>query len=332
MPSYLTYKVRKIFQDPFLLLTLLLTMSFPLFQTLITRLNLSPDVLTNIKLTYWGAAATLIATMVFRFFLLYLEKGPSRSIPQSSSQDDYELFRIRKELTDLKDQFKSPSTLAFEVKDVTKTEILETLKASIDERLSEGALKTIDEEFAKRDLKYKQWERMLTGFEDIRKRLSDECENLRRRSNLNLALGSLTTVIAGLGLVVVVFLKPLDLSGLSKEEYAWKVVAHYIPRLSLIIFAEVFAYFFLRLYKAGLSDMKFYQNEMTNVEVKLSALKAALATQDNETIKLVIGELSRTERNFILKKGETTVELQQFRDGFEAKDLLDRITSLVKAK
>ncbi len=82
------------------------------------------------------------------------------------------------------------------------------------------------------------------------------------------------------------------------------------PTFSLVLFIELFAYFFLRLYREGLSEMKYYQNELTNIESKLIAVEIALIKEDNESLKLTLDILSQTERNFILKKGETTAGLE----------------------
>jgi len=133
--------------------------------------------------------------------------------------------------------------------------------------------------------------------------------------------------------VAIVFINPLELPDPTNPNYGWIITAHYIPRLSVIVFAELFAYFFLRLYKSGLADIKYYQNELTNVELKISALKVALAAKDNELLKIVIGELAKVERNFILKKNETTVEIEKVKtENLNTKDWLEHLTTLLGTK
>jgi hypothetical protein len=131
----------------------------------------------------------------------------------------------------------------------------------------------------------------------------------------------------------MVLVKPLELADVLGEQVAWRIVAHYVPRLSLIVFAELFAYFFLKLYKEGLADIKYYQNELSNIDLRLTALKAALTTRDNEILKIVIGELAKTERNFVLKSGESTVELEKYKsDGATTKQVLEQLGSILKSK
>ncbi|OOF01018.1 hypothetical protein BZG80_15725, partial [Salinivibrio sp. MA440] len=80
---------------------------------------------------------------------------------------------------------------------------------------------------------------------------------------------------------------------------------------SLVVLIEIFAYFFLKLYKSSLSEIKYFQNEMTNSEAKLAALKCSLMTNDSEATSNVIKVLSETERNAIIEKGQTTAEIEK---------------------
>lgn len=91
----------------------------------------------------------------------------------------------------------------------------------------------------------------------------------------------------------------------------YTVAIHYTSRFSLIISIEVLAYFFLRLHKSNLVDSKYYQNELTNLELKYISLDAALYLKYADVAHKVISELSETERNHILEKGQSTIELKK---------------------
>ena len=86
---------------------------------------------------------------------------------------------------------------------------------------------------------------------------------------------------------------------------------NFIPRISLVLLVEVFAYFFLRLYSTNLIGIKFFQNEMTNFESKFLALRAAEHKNDEASIAEVIRQLALTERNIVIQKGQTTVDLER---------------------
>ena len=121
-----------------------------------------------------------------------------------------------------------------------------------------------------------------TVFANSYTRLTQALDQLNRRGNLNLVIGVITTVVAaGVLLYMAIgapsFTTPIQLA------------SHYIPRLSTVVFIEVFG--FLRLYKATLSETKYYQTELialANIDV---ALQAALKAGDVNALSLVVAQM-----------------------------------------
>jgi uncharacterized membrane protein len=74
------------------------------------------------------------------------------------------------------------------------------------------------------------------------------------------------------------------------------LLSFYIPRITTIVLIETFAYFFLKLYRQNLEEIKYYQNELTTVSVLEIAWKAASDTTSDARMA-VIRQLSRTDRN-----------------------------------
>lgn len=140
----------------------------------------------------------------------------------------------------------------------------------------------------------------------IRRRLLAELEALSRRGNLNLIIGILTTFI---GISLLAYFVILPPEWLVKTTDPLKYLAQFIPRLSLVILIEVFAYFFLKLYKTSIFDIKYYQNELTNIEARTLALRAASDAGNETTLTVVITRLAETDRNF-LRKDETTADVE----------------------
>jgi hypothetical protein len=100
--------------------------------------------------------------------------------------------------------------------------------------------------------------------------------------------------------------------------------------MSLVVFIEIFAFFFLRLYRSSLDEVKYFQNELTNVEMRLVALEAALVLGHSGALDTTINQLARTERNSILKKGESTVDLEKLRaENQYTVHLLDRVSKAI---
>ena len=149
-------------------------------------------------------------------------------------------------------------------------------------------------------------------------RLNREVASLGRRGTYNLIIGMISTFIAIVILLYLVINMP---SGNTHEQLLW----YFMPRLSLAVLIEFFAFFFLKLYRGALEDIKYFQNEITNIEAKFTALEGAITLNDRDAVKNILGILVTTERNFILKKGESTVALQKTK--LEQDDLTNIIKS-----
>jgi len=156
-------------------------------------------------------------------------------------------------------------------------------------------------------------------------RLNRETSALGRRGNLNLVLGILTT-ITGL-FILYIYVSKINID--PKEPML--IAANFLPRLTLVIFIELFAYFFLKLYKSNLNEIKYFQNELTNIELKFVSLRTAVIKNDEKMIGEVITSLSTTERNFILEKGQTTVGLERHKtDSQTSTGAMSLVSDLIK--
>jgi hypothetical protein len=136
-------------------------------------------------------------------------------------------------------------------------------------------------------------------------RMSKQIDNLGLRANVNLTLGAAISLLGFSVLALYVIYPPADADD-------WKdKIFHFVVRLSLVGFIEVFAYFFLNLYRTGLSDIKYFQNEMTNATFRFAAVELAFSRASAAEMKGLWEELVKTERNILIKKTETTHELRQ---------------------
>jgi hypothetical protein len=123
------------------------------------------------------------------------------------------------------------------------------------------------------------------GFSNTLERLRGEVTTLNFRSNLNLALG---IAITGVGIYL---LYRFIFTGNLKHDDTLSFILNFVPKLSLVIFIEVFAFFFLSLYKASLAEIKYYQNEMTKIETKYIALVTALELKSADITAEILKEL-----------------------------------------
>lgn len=203
--------------------------------------------------------------------------------------------------------------------------LLNNLKLRIESSATEELLENLRQEASKKFAQDNRIELIDQSCVRTLERLSRETSALSRRGNLNLVLGIFTTIIGLFVLYIYVSKITVDANN------PWIVSLNFIPRLSLVILIELFAYFFLKLYKSNLSEIKYFQNELTNIEAKYVSLRTALLNCDKNIISEVIKNLSNTERNFILEKGQSTVELEHTRINNEATSSVTKsISEMIK--
>lgn len=284
----------------------------------------------NDLIEYFGLNPLIVSTSSIALILMglvlvlfvYLQGGFTKDSQVLRKSDlDYrrQLERLRKEFYQTMrereniqiDEEVIKNTIDFKIDQITSETLFEQIKEKYESRL-------ID------DIKHKALEEELY---DVKRRIEREVLRTSRNSNINLSIGFFTTFIA-------IFFLGYSLLGVEwNQESTALFIYHFIPRLSLSLFIELFSFFFLRIYKKNLDDIKYLNNERTNIDLKLVALRTSIAYEESTALKDVILDLSKTERNFVLKKGESTVEIEKERlDSNNSEKLLSSILKILDKK
>jgi len=226
-------------------------------------------------------------------------------LEHTSSVNSTDLEKIQIDLNSLRELSSKSGAINSAITTEQKDELVHMLKMEILNRSTDEAYKETIRKIEKEINTSKNINEIESVFLRTLDRLYSEIKALGWRGNLNLSLGILTTII-GLGILGYFV---VEIGTIPEDKMAF--IAQFIPRLSLVVLIEIFAYFFLKLYKSTLQEIKYFQNEMTNIEAKLAAIKCSMSTSDVATISQVVKLLSSTERNSILEKGQTTAEIER---------------------
>lgn len=233
----------------------------------------------------------VITSFVFPRFSNYLDSSQKNN---SNSFENLEnIQKLEKEVKELK-EFKLASTI--QITDKEKTDILKRLNSQFEDTITESYIQKLETK-----LKLKNIEDLTQKSLD---RLNNEVLSLGRRGTVNLFLGIALSIFGVLYLITTIS------NSVSYTEYE-KLISYYVPRTLFVIFIEIFSFFFLNLYKKSLEEIKFFQNEITNLEAKYLALTIAEQSGNFKLISSALDQLLKTERNFVLKKDETTIELEK---------------------
>lgn len=299
------------------------------------------------QITLTGAA--VVAAGVFAVLYLYLQTGfrnwtsvaemealasdemAIRKAAAAPSQEQIEAI-VETALKPMHDKLMNlqPSTGILDHS--ARAELVKSIKQSLIEDTATSVIAEVEAKIAvasQRDLSERDFSERIR---ETRGRLLEEVKALQRRGNLNLLFGGTITAAA-----LYVLWTTVSWTMVTPEpkwaDNPWALASHFGPRLALALFLQVFAYFFLKLYKSSLSEIKYFQNELTNIEAKQLAVNAALRGTGAESLKDVVSSFLATERNHILGKDQTTVELEKARlDKDQKSEIIKYVTELFQKR
>lgn len=199
--------------------------------------------------------------------------------------------------------FRGPTGLTTE----ERTKVVEAVQAKMTAEATQEVADLWKKEFSDHEAVRRRDAELVEAAQAALLRLSNEIVSLRKSASVNLAVGASVSLIGIIVLTGFIYLSTAELAHLSATD----VAIRFVVRISLAIFIQLLAYFFLRLYRSSLFEIKYFQNEATNAQFRLLSLLTALRQNDPKLIDKICTELVKTERNFVLKKGETTVGLQR---------------------
>lgn len=130
------------------------------------------------------------------------------------------------------------------------------------------------------------------NYEEIVTRLQDDIDNIEREVDTNFDFDSMLSNI--------------------------------LPRVLLAGMMQVIAFFFLSMYKSNIDEMKYFQNELTNLALRSEALHRYGELNPENRFALV-QTLATAERNFALKDGERLAQAD-----FAFKDLAGGYTQFLE--
>ncbi len=144
-------------------------------------------------------------------------------------------------------------------------------------------------------------------------RLLDEGYRLRKRNRINLIFG---IIVAFMGASFFIFAGVISyydetLQNLSFSNFPF----YYLLCIPITIISEVLAIFFLRLYAQTEKSIERNKNELTNIELRLTASQLL---EDKEKFVELADTLAKEERNFVLGKNESSAGIG-----------VDRVTEII---
>ncbi|WP_373950695.1 hypothetical protein [Vibrio pomeroyi] len=270
-----------------------------------------------------------------------------------SVNESYDLSEIENFIAKRRDVF--PQNHEFELRSDFKLD----LSSEINRNLFITAIKSLKKQLKDEETKLAKLEssdssikQIIDNNDDIisltktfTNRLKGEIEQLTKAAIIYITFGSAITV----GAAVILYFTISDLSTYFSASTALPMDPNIQPepqtdlsaadwfsvisRFSIVVFVEVFAFFYLRLYRSNMDTVKYYHNEITNIEMRLMAIHSlnTLSNPDSTSANTFIESLAKSERNFVINKGQTTVDLERQKlDSSQITSMFDGITKFTK--
>ena len=146
-------------------------------------------------------------------------------------------------------------------------------------------------------------------FSKTESRLKCEIDSLRRRANANMILGTSIGLFGVFGLVAFILRETFT----NEEVEIGFLIVRWVTKLGLVSFVEIFAFFFLKVYKDSLISIQYYQDELTGIESRKIALLFSIIHDNSEDISKSIDCLVNIDRNFKMEASQTTVDLEKLK-------------------
>lgn len=155
-------------------------------------------------------------------------------------------------------------------------------------------------------------------YESTNSRIRTEIERIKLNANINMIIGVGASIVA-------IYLLYSTIQNHKIE------LLEIIPRATISILIEAFAFFFFSQYRKQQEEIKYWNNEKTNLDIKIFALSIAIDDSEIGTkdyMRNLITDLIKTERNIF---GTTTQPKEDKpKEGQDDKKLYEDIFSKIK--
>ena len=267
---------------------------------------------------------SLLLMLYLRGEFEFLPDWVGRIIPFSSIFSDSYRIMGRLSVSERRDELRELSNKVAELKKAQLTsatdgkDVVEALLPLV----QSGVGELLEQKFAAQAQDFDKLSEIRDVFQKASARLHLELDSLRNRGNLNLVIGTLTTTVA------IVLLTYMVLGSARTFADATDLLAHYVPRVTIVVFIEIFAFFFLKLYRDTLHEMRTYQDDLTRLQIQQVALEAAWTDEAQSARKGFAEVLIRADQSspsrMGLKKDEVNLK--------EIGSLVEKLSKLLPNK
>lgn len=310
-------EIIKVFSIRMLSSIIILVLSMRFFYGSVSHSHENSNVIYDIISALLGAAVFIIPFSKIKqkiyFYIKNLLDARSASLEENIQKLSNDVSKLRKEIKnseEIKNIDNKLEKITKEYKDFFNNNRKGIIKGQIESEIKmeikRGAYNLIEEKFKSQIERKTKLNIIKENKNRILNRIHKSIDFIERSSRKHMALG-LYFSFSGLIFTIISVLKINGNSILDTHENIYFM--EYLQKSSIVLCSELIGFFFFRTYRSSINEIKYFNNEMTNIEVIFSALETAVFSGNQKLIDIMCEKLIITERNFILKKGEATLSL-----------------------
>lgn len=231
-----------------------------------------------ITLLLLAIALLAFSSLIVYFYLRgWVTKLPSTAAKDKNKNKDSELDTL-KERVEALEHAPPPSS---DGQALSSSDVVQKLLPQVSAEIAQ----LFEERFERKSAEHRAAAENARRFDAAATRLEREIKEQGRKGNVNLSIGLFTT---GLAIILLVSMAVMAHTPFDSMQ---KVVAHYLPWLSVTIFIEVFSFFFLRLYKATLDEARRYNDDLTRLTLQWVATDTGRFSSEPTALAALAKEL-----------------------------------------
>lgn len=274
----------------------------------------------EVALYYFFLASFFMISLTGMFLYNEYRKNPykdSYEINASSAEAERDfgsqLQSLRREFEDTAQR--AAQTAANRLSSDLDSRITRQVEVKVDNIIGDDVVKLVGAQLAKGADEYTWRETMredlIDRFNTTRNRVDELAVKAQKSANIFRILGIILALL-GLGLIGWKFVMFLAADfKVSGNDWTQFLITHETMTFPVVLLAEALALIMFRYHSRSLEQMRYFSNEVTTLSIRNAAALITVQQGTKKDIMEFAREMSREERNFILKKGEATLETTQ---------------------
>lgn len=181
--------------------------------------------------------------------------------------------------------------------------IKDELETIVKNEISSSFIRSIDQKYGNAIINENLSRHVISQLEITKSRLLNNQVDLSKKASSFLAWGMSLSVVGLAVLAIFIFIDRVPGDGGEVS-----VIFHYINKFGLFLFIEIVSFFFLKMYKDTLNEIKGSTKEITNVELRLMATSVAIKVGGNQLIRDAISNVLRVERGSVFDGNVNSID------------------------